>query len=436
MAEMVALKAQLRDQNERLLKVTQEKAKMDAKNKARQAQLEEGRTDELTEFDIKKKQKEEHVIELRAKLAALKDTEEVTRNKYLNEKDALDNHRDSLKKIIETCKSLYTEFDEKRRDIKAEKSKRIRELTDPDHAWDTVVHDNEPEMAAVSSASVAPAAHDYIEYRALYDYESDNPDDLVFKAGDILRVHPEQPHEPGWLGGEINGKIGWFPEAYAEPYTADSGAALQEAKPVVADSTIQARVLYNWTTDHPETELTIARNEMITVTSQADPDWWFGQDGMDKEGYFPANHVTLEDMEARGSTPTEAPDIIGSSPQKPVEAAAAASSEVLYVALHPYNSEEPGDLIFEAGEEIEVIKKEAEWWTGKIGDRTGVFPFNYVEAVGGHQTNEVSCLLLGFDLLFTFLGHDHLTENLGLVCTIVSCLFLPASQDAGYRITL
>ena len=52
----------------------------------------------------------------------------------------------------------------------------------------------------------------------------------------------------------------------------------------------------------------------------------------------------------------------------------------MYVALFPYSSEEPGDLQFEAGEKIEVVKKESEWWTGKIGDRMGVFPYNYVEA--------------------------------------------------------
>ena len=52
----------------------------------------------------------------------------------------------------------------------------------------------------------------------------------------------------------------------------------------------------------------------------------------------------------------------------------------MYVALFPYSSEEPGDLQFETGEKIEVVKKESEWWTGKIGDRMGVFPYNYVEA--------------------------------------------------------
>ena len=47
-----------------------------------------------------------------------------------------------------------------------------------------------------------------MEYRALYDYSNaENPDDLNFKAGDIIMVNPEQPHEPGWLGGELNGKF-------------------------------------------------------------------------------------------------------------------------------------------------------------------------------------------------------------------------------------
>merc|ERR1712177_86596 len=48
MTDMSSLKAQLKDQNERLIKVTQEKAKMDAKNKARQAKVDEGNADELT----------------------------------------------------------------------------------------------------------------------------------------------------------------------------------------------------------------------------------------------------------------------------------------------------------------------------------------------------------------------------------------------------
>lgn len=42
---------------------------------------------------------------------------------------------------------------------------------------------------------------------------------------------------------------------------------------------------------------------------------------------------------------------------------------------------EPGDLQFEAGDEILVVEKtsDAEWWTGVCNGRTGVFPANYVQ---------------------------------------------------------
>lgn len=47
--------------------------------------------------------------------------------------------------------------------------------------------------------------------------------------------------------------------------------------------------------------------------------------------------------------------------------------------MYPYESGEPGDLPFEAGEVVLVSHKEGEWWTGHIGsDRTGIFPANYV----------------------------------------------------------
>jgi hypothetical protein len=36
-----------------------------------------------------------------------------------------------------------------------------------------------------------------------------------------LQVHPGQSQEPGWLGGELDGKVGWFPEAYVEKMEAE-----------------------------------------------------------------------------------------------------------------------------------------------------------------------------------------------------------------------
>jgi len=53
----------------------------------------------------------------------------------------------------------------------------------------------------------------------------------------------------------------------------------------------------------------------------------------------------------------------------------------LYVACYPYQSAEVGDLTFEAGENVRVVKKEGDWWTGVIGNRMGIFPANYVQPI-------------------------------------------------------
>ncbi|CDR00873.1 unnamed protein product [Oncorhynchus mykiss] len=49
------------------------------------------------------------------------------------------------------------------------------------------------------------------------------------------------------------------------------------------------------------------------------------------------------------------------------------------MALYTYESPEHGHLMFREGDVILVTQREGEWWSGGIGDRTGVFPSNYVK---------------------------------------------------------
>ncbi|OCH88366.1 BAR-domain-containing protein [Obba rivulosa] len=52
------------------------------------------------------------------------------------------------------------------------------------------------------------------------------------------------------------------------------------------------------------------------------------------------------------------------------------------VALYDFVAQADGDLEFSAGDRIEVVERtesSEDWWTGKIGDRQGVFPGNYVQ---------------------------------------------------------
>ncbi|KAK2461696.1 hypothetical protein APHAL10511_006159 [Amanita phalloides] len=54
------------------------------------------------------------------------------------------------------------------------------------------------------------------------------------------------------------------------------------------------------------------------------------------------------------------------------------------IALYNFRAVEPGDLAFLKGEVITITQKSDktdDWWTGKIGERTGIFPANFVDVV-------------------------------------------------------
>merc|ERR1719471_282798 len=376
MAEVNALKTQLKEQNQRLLQVTQERAKIESKNKVNQKQMEGNLVVELTDFDLKKAEKAEQVAALKEQFAVIKVEEDVKKEELESNKKILLEHREKLSKMIEACKALHEGFDEKRKEVRAEKNKKIRELTDPDHAWgggfdspsfsnptspvanaapivEPVAADPDPfaDPFASESAPVpaetepeptpAPAAatdlSNYVKYKALYDYDARNADELSFKANDLIMVHPGQDHEPGWLGGELDGKVGWFPEAYAERYV--EGATDNTLQPIVE----------------------VAENGSDTSS-------W--QDVDQQLAAGPADQQPAVD---------EAAAVEAAATSEPSPATVTEVLNEKFVSVYPYNSDEPGDLVFDAGENITVTAKNGDWWTGTIGDRSGVFPFNYVE---------------------------------------------------------
>lgn len=64
-----------------------------------------------------------------------------------------------------------------------------------------------------------------------------------------------------------------------------------------------------------------------------------------------------------------------------------------FVAVYSYHSTEPGDLVFSEGDSIIVTSKNGDWWTGTLGDNSGIFPSNYVQKIennGATVTNNVS----------------------------------------------
>uniref|UniRef100_A0A1I7X785 Intersectin-1 n=1 Tax=Heterorhabditis bacteriophora TaxID=37862 RepID=A0A1I7X785_HETBA len=55
------------------------------------------------------------------------------------------------------------------------------------------------------------------KYRALFEFTARSEDELSFQPGDVVLVFEAHAAEPGWKAGQIRDKVGWFPEAFAEP---------------------------------------------------------------------------------------------------------------------------------------------------------------------------------------------------------------------------
>ncbi|CAN2387581.1 positive regulation of caveolin-mediated endocytosis [Pristimantis euphronides] len=322
-----------------------------------------------------------------------------------------------------------------------------------------------------------------VYYRALYPFDARSHDEITIQPGDIIMVDESQTGEPGWLGGELKGKTGWFPANYAErlpesefpstvkqvadttakttvhltPSTATSAAFTDSStnannwadfsstwptnnnekpetdnwdtwatqpsltvpsagqirqrsaftpatvtgsspSPVLGQGEkvegLQAQALYPWRAKK-DNHLNFNKNDTITVLEQQDM-WWFGE-VQGHKGWFPKSYVKLISGPLRkstsiDSTSSESPASLKrvSSPAfKPAiqgEGEAGMRSNFTqrcvlfpeYIAMYTYESNEQGDLTFQQGDMIVVIKKDGDWWTGTVSDKTGVFPSNYV----------------------------------------------------------
>ncbi|XP_077977214.1 intersectin-1-like isoform X2 [Glandiceps talaboti] len=317
-----------------------------------------------------------------------------------------------------------------------------------------------------STVTVKPQKGNIVKYKAIYAFQAQNADELSINPGDIILVASNQNSEPGWLGGELNGKTGWFPENYVEKMASEPSSPVQipvetDTQPSsevnlptsvttdsVSDKTVaavsqedtttseasnwsatgsvftqvqpntnptapsptpnqgtivpdgvQAQAIYPWRAKK-DNHLTFNKGDVINIKEQQDM-WWCGElNG--QEGWFPKSYVKLISAPRRDGTPTpidtverERPssesvqeitgDITANNTSPTLPRKTDEQDIETYIAAYPYTSSEPGDLTFSVNEIIQVSKKEGNWWTGSIGDRSGVFPDNYVKKLEGSE---------------------------------------------------
>ncbi|KAL0103076.1 hypothetical protein PUN28_018401 [Cardiocondyla obscurior] len=398
--EMTALKNKLREQNQRLLALSQEKARIEARNKLNAAQDAAGQEAIKMAFD----NKQITLKQMKDKIADLQQQIDSKMSDIENNNSQLEDIKTQIKNLVMDCKQLYVTFDEKKKKVIELRSGGNASAADfATSAWGDSGWGDGPTSDTAWPVNDTTANEAVVvgvrKYRALYEFVARNQDEISFQPGDIILVPPVQNPEPGWMAGEIRGHTGWFPESYVEPV--DTGTAdLDNEHTFVQQDSVEKRTLegiaevpenvsdagslggeapvveaiiptlglgtscnIQVTTLFPyrptmEQHLAFEKGETINVSEQQN-DWWYGSANTGNKGWFPKSYVK---------------EIVLSNKDAAVD-----GLNEYYVALYRYESAESGDLNFNQGEVILVVKKEGEWWTGCIGNKSGIFPSNYVE---------------------------------------------------------
>ncbi|KAL9706357.1 hypothetical protein quinque_009875 [Culex quinquefasciatus] len=339
MNDMAQLKSKVKEQNQRLVQLSQEKSKMDAKSKT-------GETEAQLQFS----NKQIIIQQLKDKLENTKQQiENKTTDIELNSKHLVE-LKSQLTDLIDSCEKLYHEYDMQRIQILEMKNNRKNESYTS--AWDTSNSwpvNNEPVAPAQTETTTSMLPNDtvetppgFVKYRAIYEFSARNADEITFQPGDIIMVPwSRTPNRVGWRARSTATLAG----SRRQPFAMAAAVAAPVPEPeTIAYSQEPVASADDYTTAPSEVE-GLSRKEMIES---------------------------------------------GSNVNNNLVAATYNGDVEYYVACYAYQSAEIGDLVFDTGEVIAVTKKEGDWWTGNIGNRTGIFPSNYVqkqesEAINGNQ---------------------------------------------------
>ncbi|VDI04357.1 intersectin [Mytilus galloprovincialis] len=161
-----------------------------------------------------------------------------------------------------------------------------------------------------------------------------------------------------WWSGELHGQFGWFPKSYVKligGIATNTSQSNSRSETPVVNVTEQSR-------GTPQ-QMVAAAEE---ITSQP-----------------PVNAASHLNIDSAHSTPTHTIDSARSTPSTLEQ-----QEGECYVAVYSYQSSEPGDLHFNQNDVVMVTKMDGDWWTGSMGERTGIFPHNYVKKMDIPQKSQ------------------------------------------------
>nr|XP_030736681.1 intersectin-1 isoform X2 [Globicephala melas] len=256
-------------------------------------------------------------------------------------------------------------------------------------------HQQEPAKPAVqapwSTAEKGPlsiSAQENVKvvyYRALYPFESRSHDEITIQPGDIVMVDESQTGEPGWLGGELKGKTGWFPANYAEKIPENEVPA--PVKPVTDAASTPAPKLALRETPAPSAVTSAEPSTTPNNWADFSSTWPTSTnekpetDNWDAWAAQPSLTVPSAGQLRQRSAFTPA-TATGSSPS-PVLGQGEKVEGLQAQALYPWRAKKDNHLNFNKNDVITVLEQQDMWWFGEVQGQKGWFPKSYVKLISG-----------------------------------------------------
>ncbi|XP_038056964.1 sorbin and SH3 domain-containing protein 1 homolog [Patiria miniata] len=195
---------------------------------------------------------------------------------------------------------------------------------------------------------------------AKFDYDSTNPEDLTFKAGDVIKLVEDMGSQ--WLKGRLGSKTGIFPESFVD---------ITEALPAKTSSTVMngnsgnvVKAMFDFSAAESN-EISFKAGDKITILSQVSSDWLHGELGSGLRGNLPSTFVD--------HIPANLPSFTADSPSEIGEC----------IAKFDFEPAGEGELALKMGDRVTLLEYVGEdWLRGRIGSKEGIFPKTFADIVG------------------------------------------------------
>ncbi|XP_067106030.1 SH3 domain-containing protein 19 isoform X1 [Osmerus mordax] len=253
-----------------------------------------------------------------------------------------------------------------------------------------------PTKATPQEVSPVQRNNPGMQVQALHDFTPEGPSELGLRAGDVVTLVEQVDSD--WYRGTCRGSSGFFPVSYAKVLSnASTPTDVRKAKPPAATvSGPRCVARFDFEGEHND-ELTFAEGDVIRLLEYVGEEWARGQVGS-CSGIFPFAYVdVIEDLPPatqQQSQPSKMALPGMTAPAKTQEAAkpvqSLSSGSQWAVALYDFAGQTEEDLSFQQGERILVLQHiDADWSSGRLGGREGVFPRAYVETSSSDLSQEM-----------------------------------------------